>query len=88
MKSAARGKNTSVAEVVGITPRGVWLAVRGREYLLPHTTFPWFAKASFRQVQNVTLLRNHHLHWPDLDVDLELDCLEVPDRYPLIAGVR
>jgi hypothetical protein len=33
----------------------------------------------------VQLNHNRHLHWPALDVDLCLDCLENPDRYPLIA---
>jgi len=34
-------------------------------------------------IQNVQLLHGYHLYWPDLDVDLELDNLEYPEKYPL-----
>jgi hypothetical protein len=27
----------------------------------------------------------HHLYWPQLDVDLALDSIEAPDRYPLVS---
>jgi len=29
--------------------------------------------------------RNGHLRWPQLDVDLTLDSIENPDRYPLVS---
>jgi len=29
------------------------------------------------------LLHGYHLYWPDLDVDLEIDNLENPEKYPL-----
>jgi hypothetical protein len=29
------------------------------------------------------LIHGYHLHWPDLDVDLEIDNLENPEKYPL-----
>jgi hypothetical protein len=32
---------------------------------------------------NVRLLNRVHLHWPDLDIDLEVQSLEHPDQYPL-----
>jgi hypothetical protein len=36
-----------------------------------------------RSIQNVQLLHSYHLYWPDLDVDLEIDNLENPQKYPL-----
>lgn len=30
------------------------------------------------------LISESHLHWPDLDVDLELDSLSDLERYPLV----
>src|SRR5258708_14673594 len=33
-------------------------------------------------------LHESYLYWPDLDVDLDLDRIEHPERYPLVAGVR
>jgi hypothetical protein len=29
-----------------------------------------------------------HLYWPDADVDLTVDAIEHPERYPLKARVR
>jgi len=29
------------------------------------------------------LLHGYHLYWPELDVDLEIDNLENPEKYPL-----
>lgn len=86
MKSKRRGKNISETEVVHISPLGVWLDVQGKEYFLPYKQFPWFRDATVKQIHKVTLNHDHHLHWPELDVDLELDSLESPQRYPLIAA--
>ncbi len=83
MKSQELGTDTSTAEVVNISANGVWLHVSNREYFLPHTEYPWFRAATLGAVLNVQLLHKTHLHWPDLDVDLDLDCLENPEAYPL-----
>ena len=84
MKSSRRGKSTS-ASVEGITPFGLWVLVEGKEYFLSHEEFPYFRKQPPRAVRNLRLLHGVHLHWPDLDVDLEMDNLEHPERYPLKA---
>ena len=47
--------------------------------------FPWFAEARLSDVFHVELLRGHHLHWPALDVDLEIDSCENLTAYPLVA---
>ena len=51
---------------------------------MPFDDFPWFRDATIKQIQNVELINDHHLHWEDLDVDLELNSLRDPDRYPLV----
>ena len=86
MKSSTPGSDISEAEVVHIHAHGIWVAVGDREYSLPFKDFPWFREARISDVLNVQLHHGHHLHWPDLDVDLSLDSLEDPSRYPLIAG--
>jgi hypothetical protein len=30
----------------------------------------------------------HHLYWPDLDVDLAVESIEHPERFPLVSKVR
>lgn len=71
------------AEVQNVSKLGLWLLVRGSEYFLPYKEYPWFKNASSKAVKNVCLLNQGHLHWPDLDVDLEVESLEKPEKYPL-----
>ena len=83
MRSKTRGKNTSDVEVANISPHGFWLYVKESEYFLPYDEYPWFKEAKIKQILNVKLLHGFHLYWPDLDVDLEIDCLEDTRDYPL-----
>ena len=82
MKSSKPGERTSRVEVTNISAHGIWLWVREREYFLPHEDFPWFEKARVRDVLDVQLLHDHHLFWPKLDVDLELESLTKLAEYP------
>ena len=84
MRLKKPGKSTSKAEVVSISHHGVWIYVNRTEYFLPFTDFPWFADATVSQIHNLKLLNRGHLHWPDLDVDLELESLENLEMYPLV----
>lgn len=83
MKSSSVGAGTSAVEVLQVSPNGLWLYVKGREHFLPYAEFPWFHGARLSQIQRVQLLRGRHLRWEALDVDLDLESLEHPDRYPL-----
>ena len=84
MKSSARGARTSGAEVQGVLKEGLWMLIRGREYFLSFAGHPWLRTASLAALQRVKLLHGHHLYWPDLDVDVDLESLEHPERYPLV----
>ncbi|OGX14658.1 MAG: hypothetical protein A2351_01905 [Omnitrophica bacterium RIFOXYB12_FULL_50_7] len=84
MKLLPRGRNILEAEIQGVSNHGVWLYAGGEEYFLPYKAYPWFLKATVRQIYNVEFLFGRHLRWPDLDVDLELDALKHPENYPLI----
>jgi hypothetical protein len=79
------GSAISDIEVTNISRHGVWLLTRAGEFFLPFDAFPWFRDASIDQVLNVTEPALDHYHWPDLDVDLSLDTLRHPERYPLKA---
>jgi len=84
MKSSRLGKNISEIEIQNISAHGIWLFVKGKEYFLPHNEYPWFKEAKISEIYNVELHHGMHLHWPDLDVDLELESLIHPEMYPLI----
>ena len=82
MKSLKSGKSTSVS-VENITQFGIWMFVNGKEYFLSYEDYPYFQDHTIKSIQNVKLLHGFHLFWPDLDVDLEIDNLENPEKYPL-----
>lgn len=84
MRSSSPGKNIFLAEVQQISPVGIWLFVCGKEYFLPYDEHPWFKDAKILEIYNVRLLNEDHICWPDLDVDLELESLEEPRKFPLI----
>jgi hypothetical protein len=90
VKSAKPGKATSAVEVQHISAHGFWLFVEptAREYFLPFSEFPWFRQATIADILAVELERDHILHWPKLDVDLDLCQLENPKRYPLVGRVK
>ena len=88
MRSAQRGESTSAVELTNVSGTGFWLLLDGRELFLPFKQFPWFEHVTIRQLANVERPRPDHLYWPDLDVDLAVDSIEHPERYPLVSLVR
>jgi hypothetical protein len=88
MKSATLGPSTSRVEVTNVSPHGFWLFLRERELFVPFRDFPWFKDASIGAITNVELPSPHHLCWPDLDVDLAVESIEHPEKFPLVSRVR
>ena len=85
MKLKKRGRSISEAEIQNVSEFGVWMLVKGKEYFLSYKEFPWFSKATVEQVYNFELLHGRHLYWPDLDIDLALESLSSPEKFPLKA---
>jgi hypothetical protein len=77
------GIATSAVEVTNISKHGFWMLIDGRELFLPFEEFPWFKQATVGTVLRVEQPAPGHLRWPDLDVDLALESIEHPERYPL-----
>lgn len=88
MKSEPRGRGTSVVEVGNVSAHGFWLLVGDRERFLSFKDFPWFRDATIMQLTKVELPSPHHLYWPELDIDLALESLDHPARYPLVSTVQ
>lgn len=82
------GTSTSHVEVTNISRHGFWILVGGRELFLPFDDFPWFRDSTVEGILNVEFSEPEHLHWPVLDVDLTLESIEHPERFPLTAVVR
>ncbi len=85
MSSLQLGKSTSKTEVTNISSHGLWLLAGERELFLAYEEFPWFRDAAVRDVFHVEQPSPGHFYWPDLDVDLGLETIEHPERFPLKA---
>jgi hypothetical protein len=71
-----------------VSPYGFWLFVGEEELFVPFRDFPWFREASIREISRVELPSSHHLYWPDLDIDLAVESLLHPERYPLVSRAQ
>jgi hypothetical protein len=87
MKSALPGTNISEVEVTNISKHGFWLLLKNRELFVPFSDFPWFKEATIAQLINVEWPGQHHLYWPDLDIDLAVESIEHPERFPLVSRI-
>jgi len=85
MRSKTLGTSTSEIEVTQISKHGIWLLLQEKEYFLSFDNFPWFKDASVSAIQNVELLNEEHLYWPDLDVDLAIESIHRPEEFPLLS---
>ncbi|MDE2888461.1 MAG: DUF2442 domain-containing protein [Gemmatimonadota bacterium] len=85
MSSKQRGIGTSEVEVTGISAHGVWLLSGQEEIFLSYEDFPWFKDASVGKILNVEEPTPGHFYWPDLDIDLGLESIRHPERFPLRA---
>ena len=88
MKSAKVGTHISDVEVTNVSKHGFWLLIQQKERFVAFDLFPWFRDAPIGQLLNVQLPSPHHLYWPDLDVDIALESIDYPDRFPLLSKVR
>jgi hypothetical protein len=85
MNSSIAGRNISEIEIQNISGFGIWLLVRGKEYFMSYEKFPWFKNSNINQILNVNLSPTGKLYWPDLDIDLSIEILDAPERFPLVA---
>ena len=87
MRSVQPGAATSPVEVTNISQHGFWLMVNDREVFLPFAEFPWFRQAPISAIMAVEQPHPDHLYWPELDVDLHVDSIDHPERFPLKSAV-
>jgi uncharacterized protein DUF2442 len=85
MKSETLGTSTSEVEVTQISKHGIWLLLEETEHFLSFDGFPWFKNAAVSAIQNVQLLNQNHLYWAELDIDLSVESIQQPERFPLVA---
>ena len=87
MKSAALGNSTLGPEVTNVSQHGFWLLLGQEELFLPFDQFPWFRDAPIGKLVRVEQPSAQHVYWPELDIDLSVESIRHPERFPLIAHV-
>ena len=75
---------STLASVLMINAQGIMLSVLGRDYFLSYNRIPWMQDAPIRSVLNVQMSGPDAIEWPDLNVDLEIESLQHPERFPLV----
>ena len=84
MKSSRNGTNTYRVSVAGVNARGFWLRLGARRLFVAYQEFPWFREFTALELSRVRRPAAHHLRWAEFDIDLEVDAIRRPGRYPLI----
>ena len=92
MQTTSKNNSASTsASVLMINAQGIMLSVLGHDYFLSYNRIPWMQDAPMwmqdapiRSVLNVQMSGPEAIEWPDLDVDLEIESLQHPERYPLV----
>ncbi|MBD9300301.1 MAG: DUF2442 domain-containing protein [Prevotella sp.] len=67
-----------------INDKGLMLSVLGQDYFISFNRLPWMKDAAIRDVLDVQMCGDDAIEWPKLDIDLEIDSLKHPERYPLV----
>jgi hypothetical protein len=85
MNSLALGNNISLAEVTHISSHGVWLLTQTEELFMSYEDFPWFKNQPVNAILRVEEPSPNHFYWPDMDIDLTVEMIKHPERFPLQA---
>ena len=88
MKSAMRGAATSAPEVIERSDRGFTLRLGAEELFVSFLLFPWFRDVAADALRDVEQPSPQHLYWPILDIDLAVDSIRDPERFPLVSNAR
>lgn len=85
MNSKLPGRHTLPVEITNISAHGIWLMTENQELFIPYDNFPWFKDAPVSKILNIQEPSPGHFYWPDLDVDLGIESIVHPERFPLMS---
>ena len=77
-------KELTQVRVLMINDKGIMLSVKGNDYFISYNRIPWMKNACISDALGVQMSGRNAIEWPKLDIDLEIDSLKHPERYPLI----
>jgi hypothetical protein len=81
-KGTSQNNGKVKSQITSIEKDSFWLLTDAGEFFVSFEQYPAFKRATIRQIFN---FREHFgdFHWEELDIDIELDALKFPERYPL-----
>jgi len=82
------GRSILEVEVTNISNHGLWILTQNKELFLSYEDFPWFKNKTIDNIAKVESFDQGHLYWEDLDIDLSLEMIEHPERFPLRAKIK
>ena len=74
-------------EVTNISNHGLWILSNEKEFFLSYENFPWFKDKTINDITRVESFGQGYLYWENLDVDLSLEMIEHPERFPLKSNI-
>ncbi len=75
---------TKIAEITNISPFGFWVLLDDEEFFIDFKLYPSFYNAKISEINDFTIDAMGNFHWESLDVDIEKDAIEHPEKYPLV----
>lgn len=78
----SRSDVVTKSQITSVEKDGFWLLTDDGEFFVAFERYPAFQKATIEQIFN---FREHFgdFYWEELDIDIELDALKNPEKYPL-----
>ena len=86
MTLPAHGLSTSPVEVTHVSSHGVWILADDHELFMSYEEFPWFKDQPLKNILSVQEESPGHFYWPEIDIDLTVDIIKHPERFPLKAS--
>jgi hypothetical protein len=71
------------SRITSIESNGFWILTSIGEFFVSFERYPAFGQATVSQIFNFRESFGD-FHWDALDIDIELDALKSPERYPLV----
>jgi hypothetical protein len=81
---ARHGRITSDVEIENVAEEGFRLRIGQERLHMPYPEFPWFRHAPLDHVLNVAMPHADSVRWPHLDIDLAVESIRHPERFPLV----
>ena len=72
------------AEITNISPFGFWILIQDNEFFIDFNQYPMFYNARISEINDFSTDAMGNFHWESLDIDIEKDAIEHPEKYPLV----